>query len=141
MIRQKYIRLTRPLVKQIFEECNDSYFGGGVELPVKIELWTHHKKCVGWVRALRNKKKHGYDSALHISSRYRWTRENLRKVIIHEMIHLYIRDYLVPLTFWQRIFPPKQHGRDFINKMNELNDRFGLDIGTRAKFMKKEFIK
>lgn len=141
MKRNEYVRLTRPLIKKVFDQCNDSYFGGEIESPSIFELWTCHKKCVGWVRAVWNKKNKRYVSALHISSRYRWTPANLQKVIVHEMIHLYLRDYMIPLTFWERLFPALQHGKDFRNKMNELNEKFGLDIGIRAKFMKKELIK
>lgn len=76
----------------------------------------------------------------HISERYNWTEENLRKVVIHEMIHLYIKDYLKPLTFWQKKFPflIKQHDKRFRNTMQELNQKYGLDITVKAPFMKKE---
>ena len=141
MKKEKYIRLTRPLIREVFRECNEKYFAGEIEEPAIVELWTCHKKCVGWVRALWNKKKKGYVAALHISSRYRWTLTNLRNVVVHEMIHLYIQDYLIPLTFWQRIFTSRQHGKVFIEKMNELNATYGLDIQARAKFMKNELIK
>ena len=138
----KYIRLTRPKIEQIFDECNAKYFNNEVEKPRKFELWTNNKKCVGWVRAIRDRRKaSGHYTILHISSRYRWTEENLRNTILHEMIHLYIKDYLQPLTLWQRIFPSKQHGEDFRQKMNELNESYGLSIVERAKHMRKEFIK
>lgn len=138
----KYIRLTRPKIEQVFDECNALYFNNEVEKPRKFELWTNHKRCVGWVRAFRDRKKaYGYYAVLHISSRYRWTEENLRNTILHEMIHLYIKDYLQPLTFWQRFFPSRQHGKDFVEKMNELNETYGLDIVVSAKHMRKELIK
>lgn len=136
----KYVRLTRPKIKNIFQECNSLYFNDEIELPKKFELWTCQKTCVGWVRAIWDRKARRFVTWFHISGRYRWTEDNLRKTIIHEMIHMYIRDYMVPLTFWQRIFPRKQHGRDFIEKMNELNDKFNLGIMTNATYMKKELI-
>lgn len=136
-----YIPLTRPKIKEIFDECNRLYFNNEVESPHKFELWTPTKKCVAWVRAAFDRKKQRYITALHISSRYRWTEENLRNTIIHEMIHLYIKDYLVPLTFWERIFPNKQHNSEFRLKMAELNETFGLNIVVQAKHMRKEFIK
>ena len=136
-----YVRLTRPKIKKIFEECNRLYFDNKIEIPKKFELWTCQKTCVGWVRAIWDRKARKFVTWLHISGRYRWTEDNLRKTIIHEMIHMYIRDYMVPLTLWQRIFGRKQHGKDFIKKMNELNERFNLDIQTKAPYMKSEFIK
>lgn len=141
MTGKQYIRLTRPKIKEIFDECNRLYFNNEVETPDKFELWTPSKKCVAWVRAAFNQKKHCYIISLHVSSRYRWTEENLRDTIVHEMIHLYLKDFLIPLTFWERIFPNKQHNMDFRLKMAELNETYGLNIVVRAKHMRKEYIK
>ena len=141
MSRNQYIRLTRPKIKEIFDECNALYFNNEIERPVKFELWTPTKKCVAWVRAAFDRKKLRYITALHISSRYRWTEENLRDTIVHEMIHLYIKDYLIPLTFWERIFPARQHNSEFRQKMAELNETFGLNVVVQAKHMRKEYIK
>ena len=136
-----YIRLTRPKIKEIFDECNRLYFNNEVETPHKFELWTPSKKCVAWVRAAFVSKKKRYIISLHVSSRYRWTEENLRDTIVHEMIHLYLKDYLEPLTFWQRVFPNKQHNSEFRQKVTELNETFGLNVVVQAKHMRKEYIK
>lgn len=132
----KFVKLTKKRIKDIFQECNELYFDNKVETPTFFETWTSHKKCVGWVRAIWNKKTKSYVSALHISSLYNWTNENLKKVIIHEMIHLDIKDYLRPLTIWKRLFG-KEHDKDFMKKMDELNEKYNLDITVRAKFMKQ----
>ena len=136
-----YIRLTRPKIKEIFDECNVLYFNNGIESPPNFELWTPTKKCVAWVRATFDRKKQRYITNLHVSARHRWTEENLRNTIIHEMIHLYIKDYLIPLTFLERIFPNKQHNSQFRLKMVELNETYGLNIVVQAKHMRKEYIK
>ena len=145
---KKYVRLTRNLIEKVFEECNSLYFDNQVEKPLKFELWIPWKKCVGWVRAAYPKKVVWVKGAngvrpqtyFHINSRYNWTIENLRKVVIHEMIHLYTKDYLRPLTFWELKFPflRKDHDKDFKQTMNELNAKYGLDITVKAPFMKKE---
>lgn len=146
---KKYVRLTKRLIEKVFDECNEAYFDNQVEKPFKFELWIPGKRCVGWVRDAYAKKPLRVKDAnavnhhtyLHINNRYHWTRENLRKVVIHEMIHLFIKDYLRPLTFWQARFRflLKEHDSEFIQVMNELNAKYGLDITTRAKFMKNEF--
>lgn len=140
MKNKKYIRLTKDHIKSVFEDCNQKYFGNKVETPDNIELWTPTKRCVGWVRATTNRKTGKIKTHLHISARYNWTEENLRDTIIHEMIHLEIKDYLIPLTFWQRILR-KDHDKDFIERMNEINATFGLNISIRAKHMRKELKK
>ena len=146
MRKQKYIKLTRTVIKEIFDECNRMYFNGKVELPVKFETWTPQKKIVGMVRPIWAGKRKGTKASFHISQRYRWTEDNLRKVVVHEMIHLVIGDYKEPLTFIQRLpliggFFIKQHDERFISLMNEVNNKFDLGITVRAKQMRKEFIR
>ena len=142
----KRIRLTRTIISDMFDKCNSSYFNNRVKRPLKIETWTPHKKTLGMVRPALAGKKKDIGSILHISRRYRWTEEDLRHVVTHEMIHLEIEDYKTPLTFLQRLpliggIFIKQHDEQFINRMNELNENFGLKIGVRFPEMKKNFIK
>lgn len=139
-----HIRLTRAVIKEMFEECNRLYFNNTIELPVGFQVWTPHAKTVGMVRPVKSGKR--IKSILHISKRYRWSEENLRKVVVHEMIHLAIGDYKEPLTFIQRLpligrFFITEHDNRFISLMNELNDKHGLGITVRAKYMKQEFIR
>lgn len=144
--KPKYIRLTSIVVSEMFDECNRLYFNNTVERPIKIETWTPHKKTVGMVRPIWSSKRHKVCSVLSISSRYRWTADNLRKVIVHEMIHLSIEDYKKPLTIIQRLpligrFFIKGHDERFITLMNELNEKYALGITVRMKQMRKDFIR
>lgn len=146
MRKQKYIKLTRTIIKEMFDECNRLYFNDKVELPVKFETWTPQKKIVGMVRPIWAGKRKGTKASFHISQRYRWTEGNLRMVVVHEMIHLVIGDYKEPLTFLQRLpliggFFIKQHDDRFMALMNELNDKYNLGISVRAKQMRKELIR
>lgn len=136
-MEQKYIRLTRNKIKEIFKKCNEKYFDNQINVPDIIDFWTPNIKCVGWVRAIWDKKTKQNKVALHISSAYNWTEENLTNVILHEMIHLDIKDYLTPLNFWQRLFG-KEHDKRYMKRMNELNEQYGLNILPRAKFMRSE---
>lgn len=143
---KQYVRLSPKRISEMFEECNRLYFNDSVERPVKFYTWTPHKRIVGLVRPIWSGKRKGVRGSLHISKRYRWSEENLRKVIVHEMIHLAIEDYKEPLTFMQRLpligrFFIKQHDERFIALMNELNEKFDLGITVRAKQMRKEFIR
>lgn len=144
--KPKYIRLTRKVVEEMFDECNRLYFNNTVEPPIKIETWTPYKKTVGMVRPVWSAKRKKVSSILQISRRYRWTAENLRKVVVHEMIHLYIEDYKIPLTFMQRLpligrFFIKDHDNYFMDLMNELNEKYDLGITVRMKQMRKVFIR
>ena len=143
--KNNYIRLTRRAISDMFDECNHLYFNDIVERPIKFETWTPSKKTVGMVRPIWSSKHKQAKAILHISIRYRWSEVNLRKIIVHEMIHLSIEDYKIPLTFLQRLpligrFFIEQHDEDFISLMNELNEKYDLGITIRAKQMRKEFI-
>ena len=143
-----YIRLTKKLIEKTFDECNERYFNNEVDKPHRFEIWTPNKKCVGWVRAAypkkvaRTKRADGVRplTYLHISNRYNWTMENLRDTIVHEMIHLHIKDFLIPLSFWQRLFHSLQHNERFKAEMSRLNSSYPeLHLSVRAKHMRKEF--
>lgn len=140
----KYIKLTKLAVMTMFDECNELYFNGMVKKPKKFELWTPNKRCLGLSRPIVNRRTGIVSSALYISRRYNWTYRNLRNVVAHEMIHLFIEDYKRPLTFLQRLpligrWFITQHDTEFIAQMNELNATYGLDIKIRFPEMKTEF--
>lgn len=140
----KYIKLTKLAVMTMFDECNDLYFNGIVNKPKKFELWTPNKRCLGLSRPMVNKRTGKVTSALHISRRYKWTKQNLRLVVVHEMIHLLIGDYKEPLTFWQRLpiighLFITQHDLRFTKKMEEINATYGLQVKTRFREMRSEF--
>lgn len=146
MKKSKYLKLNKTSIKEMVEECNRLYFNNEVELPVKYELWTPRKKIVGMVHPIWSNRYKQTKAILHISNRYRWTENNLRKVVLHEMIHLAIGDYKEPLTFLQRVplighLFITQHDERFVALMNELNNKYNLGITTRAKQMRKEFIR
>lgn len=146
MKKSKYLKLTKAVIKEMVEECNRLYFNGEIELPIKYELWTPRKKIVGMVRPIWSNRHKQTRAVIHISNRYRWTESNLRKVVLHEMIHLAIEDYKEPLTFLQRLplighLFITQHDERFVALMNELNNKYDLGITIRAKQMRKEFIR
>ena len=139
MKKIKYIKLTKKEIEKRFDEYNKLYFKGQVEKPSKFETFTPRKRILGLTRPIFNKKTSKYSAALHISRRYNWTEENLRPVIIHEMIHLLIKDYLQPLKWWEKIFPFMivQHDEHFKEVMEDLNETYDLNIKIRFPEMKK----
>lgn len=125
------------------ELADPAYFNGEVEKPKYFEIWTPYKKVLGMARPVVNRSTGKVSSALHISRRYNWTEQNLKHVVVHEMIHLYIGDYKRPLTFIQRLpligrIFIAGHDKEFITMMKKLNAAYGLDIKVRFKEMKAE---
>ena len=137
---KKYIKLTKKKVQEVFQICNEKYFDNKISLPDRIELWTPSNKCVGWIRAVWDMKRRKFVTALHISQQFKWTYENLEHTIVHEMIHMENKDYLIKLPFWKRLFG-LDHDKKFVARMNEINEKYGLNITVRAKHMKTEMIK
>ena len=131
---EKFVRLTKKKVEEIFDDCNQKYFNNEVERPIVFELWTPSKHIAGMVRPIYIKSKK-LSSALHISNNFNWREEDLIEVILHEMIHLYIKDYIKPKRWWHILFPPKQHNKKYKEIMNELNNKFGLNIKLKATQM------
>lgn len=138
MKEARFLRLTKQTVCDMFDDCNRTYFNNGIPRPKAIFLWTTHWKTLGMVRPQYNRRTGAYGAFLHISRLYNWTEENLRKVMVHEMIHLYTGDYLRPLRWWERICPflIVEHDREFRQVMYDINERYGLGIQVRFKEMR-----
>lgn len=136
--KNKYVKLTKKILKQYFDECNEKYFNSQVEEPMCFETWTPSKKIVGWARGVWDNKTKTWHSALHVSRNFNWTEKNLIDTIVHEMIHLESKDYLEKVSWWRRLFQ-KDHNENFFKRMEELNTQYPeLNIVLRAKHMKKE---
>lgn len=132
----KYIKITKPKLKQLFAEYNEKYFNNQIEEPKYFELWTCSPYCAGWVRYVWNFKEQRYYTHFHISNGFNWVENELRDVIVHEMIHLLIKDYQERTPWWKKSFC-KSHDKRFIEKMNELNARFGLNIMIKSKHLQQ----
>ena len=136
--KETFVAITKKEIEERFDRYNDLYFGGKVTKPKKFEVSTPIRNILGLTRPMYNKNTGQYSAALHISRLYNWTDENLRDVIVHEMIHLFIGDYLQPLLWWELIFPclVKQHDGEFKDIMKQLNENFGLHVQLRFPEMK-----
>lgn len=133
----QFIKVTEEELKHRFDEYNALYFDNKLPIPQKFDLCIYPTKCVGWVSVTWNKWRRGFDTHFLINARlYNWTSENLRRVMLHQMIHIALKDHLRPIRWWHWIFPPKQHDKKFVRLMNELNTRYGLNITVTAKQMK-----
>ena len=140
MAKEKFVRLTRNVLRETFQECNEKYFEGTLPTPEIFELWTPSKYIAGWIRAIWINKEKRRGVAIHISKNLKWTKENLIDTMVHEMIHLEIGDYLERIPFWKRWFH-LDHDIRFKNRMNELNEKFGLNVMVKSKHLRAYIIK
>ena len=139
MAKEKFVRLTRNLLRETFHECNCKYFEGTLSTPEIFELWTPSKYIAGWIRGVWVPKERKWKTAIHISKMFRWTKENLRDTMVHEMIHLEIQDYMKPYRWWHRLLR-KDHDHQFKDRMNELNEKYGLNVMVKSKHLRTYMI-
>ena len=66
---------------------------------------------------------------ISIARNFNLTNEELRDLLIHEMIHEYV--YLKSGKV--------SHNRMFKNKMKELNEKYGLDIRKNSKHLFRKY--
>ena len=59
---------------------------------------------------------------IDISCYYDWREEDLRDVLVHEMVHYYLA--------YKHIDNNLSHGEEFLKMSKELNDKYGLNISV-----------
>lgn len=110
------IRLTKELLKERFDEYNRLYFEGKLKRPAKFATSSHHHAlaCTNGV-------------AISFSANYNWDEWLLRTALVHEMIHMAIKQ-----AKGMGANKNTGHGEDFLEIMDRLNEQYGLDLSTRV---------
>ena len=78
----KIVRLS-----DLFIECNNRYFNGGLDRPLLFTFIGKHKCSMANYK--RNKKGRIISRFIGIACNIDWTKENLRRVLLREMACLY----------------------------------------------------
>ncbi len=126
------VRVTTDYIRERFARFNDMVFGGRLRMPpLKV---SNARATLGQVRCRRVPQGDGTwryeDFVFVISGRLRLDESALDDVILHEMIHYYILSNRIPDT--------APHGTVFRSMMNEINRRYGRNIGVRHKMTDAE---
>ena len=104
-------------IKVLFREFNRLYFDNILPVPyVKIR---HSVKTLGYFSYTIGAMP-GTTEVIEISDFYNYTDNQLRDIIVHEMIHYYLS------YTGEDIYP--SHGRAFMNKARQLNRKYGLQV-------------
>ena len=101
-----------------FTEYNNKYFGGILPYP-EFKLRKSYL-TFGYFSCNYNTDYSMYNCVLEISKRYNYTEEQLRDIMVHEMIHYY-------LAYTGKDVKMK-HGKEFEKMANSLNKKYGLNI-------------
>ena len=110
--------VTRQQIKKLFIEYNGLYFNA--ELPLcEIRVSSHHR-YYGLFQYRRNSQNKAVCKSITISDLFDYTEENLRSVLVHEMIHYYL--------MWNGEDVNGTHGEAFLGMAEMFNKKFKLNI-------------
>ena len=104
--------LNKKIIKDLYKEFNTMYFNGVLSLCdchyIKLDVFGRYTNDVDW------------------------TEETLREVLVHEMIHHYVKS-----IFGKNEYLFFRHGFRFRRMMKKLNNEFGLEITISVKNLHK----
>ena len=122
------MEVNKAITKALYKEYNKLYFNG-----ILPPCDCHYIKLDVFGRYTHQKDKDGKcKGKIWITNDVDWTEETLREVLVHEMIHHYVKaiegknEYL----FFR-------HGFRFRRMMRRLNKEFGLGITVSVKNLHK----
>lgn len=105
------MKLNKELIKKDFIRFNKEYFEGKLKIPLF------------GVRSLKNSLGLCYNNLIVISSYYDFPSRMYQTVLLHEMIHLYIRQ--------NKLGDNKVHGRRFMSIADRINKQGGWNISNK----------
>lgn len=118
--------ITASKLRKLFIEYNEKYFDSYLSFPKLTTFVGESSMGLFFVR----KKKSGFiEKEIAIARNFKINEEELRDLILHEMIHQYVYEK----------YGKMNHGRYFKRKMNELNKTYGLDIRKNSKHLFKKY--
>ncbi len=128
------MEVTEKVLEKKFDECNKIYFNNGLPYPF-FSIFCKKKPFAKFTYL--KKKKNGENVLVYkkisVSNYYDFTEEQLRDIIVHEMIHYFIA--------YNDIKDNKEHGKIFLSIAERLNSEFGLNIEktrSTSSYLRKE---
>lgn len=110
----------RKILKRLYDKYNQEYFLG--YLPT-CPLYTHDSyRLLGHYSFELGRNGSVIGHSITISDSYDWTEEQLRDVLVHEMVHEYLIYYGLDDT--------GKHTKLFKSFMNRLNKEHGLNMAV-----------
>ena len=113
------MEITVDIVREKFKEYNKKFFNNELIMP-EIRLLKSYLTCgyFSCKKIIGKRKLKG--QRLEISCYYDWDENNLKNVIIHEMIHYYLA--------CKHIDNELSHRDAFIKMSKEFNEKYGMNI-------------
>lgn len=119
--------VTASKIREMYIEYNKLYFENVLFMP-KISTYIGDTSMGLFIV---KKQKTFVEEEISIARNFKLTREELRDLVLHEMIHQFVYE----------TYGKMNHGREFKRKMNELNNTYGFDIRKNSKHLFKKYRK
>lgn len=111
------MRICESQIRCLFRQFNQNYFGNMLPMPyIKIR---HSVNTLGYFSYIQNEMS-GTTETLEISDFYAYTSNQLRDIVVHEMIHYYL--YYIGEDVRLK------HGKSFKRMARQLNQSYGLHV-------------
>ena len=111
------MRICESQIRCLFRQFNKDYFGNILPMPyIKIR---HSINTLGYFSYMQNEMS-GTTETLEISDFYEYTSNQLRDIVVHEMIHYYL--YYIGEDVRLK------HGKSFMRMARQLNQSYGLHV-------------
>ena len=117
---------TEVCLADLYDEYNRLYFNGKLR---NCRLYTYKGSRALGVFHGRRWKNNGYlyKVSIGIAKNVDWTIEDLRNVLVHEMVHLHLNCQPNP--------PKRQHGKEFKAFCRSFEAKYGLDLTDKLKHL------
>ena len=113
------MEVTIGLLEEKYDEYNDKYFNGQLK-SVKLGFVNKSfKNTVGEFEFYIDKKGNLRDTSIKINKGIDWDEEKLRRVLLHEMIHL---------SLAQKYKKGKGHGLSFIRECKRVEEKYNVNV-------------
>ena len=119
------MKITAKILENLFLEYNKEYFDGCLIMP---KLSTYIGNTSMGIFSVKTKRSF-VQKEISIARNFNLTTEELRDLLLHEMIHEYVYDK----------YGKMNHGKEFKRKMKEFNQLYGFDIRKNSKHLFKKY--
>ena len=118
--------ITVDILEEKFEEYNKLYFGGRLLWPDDFYLFKSFRVYGRFSCSSHSPGSRLRNVKIGISMYYDWTEEQLRDVLVHEMLHYKLER--------SKNVEKKMHGPRFLKAAAEMNEKYGLNIEVHPTF-------
>jgi hypothetical protein len=122
--------VTKNILEELYQKYNMLYFGGLLG-KCAFSLFPKNTTYLGWYCSKETARGKPNDR-IWIGTGVYWTEETLKRVLIHEMVHMYV--YRINQCKYDGILG---HGRHFRKQARFIKDTYGIEV---YKLPKVEYV-